>query len=237
VLDHVILGEEPGPDGELLRRVLVVFAHRELVARYVDVCRHAGLRLAGIDLDAFALLRATIPPREADDKRAAVAVFVGHERTVFAVADGDVCDFMRVLEWGSGAIDVAIARSLNLAPSQAEPIKHALDLEASEPPAGLSPMQFEAAREAARGEIAQLVRELLSSLRFYQSRPGTPDIAELMLSGGGVQLAGFAAEVQRGLGAPVRVATPFANVVLGKKVTPPEDASSLAIAVGLGIEA
>ena len=60
-----------------------------------------------------------------------VAVAVGHERTVFAVSDGEVCDFTRVLEWGGGSIDVAIARALNLTPSQAEPIKRALDLDAN----------------------------------------------------------------------------------------------------------
>lgn len=237
VLDHVILEEDVTGDGEALRRVLVVFAHRELVARYVDACREAGLRLAGIDLDAFALLRAVTPADGDGPPRATIAVGIGQERTVFAVSDGKVCDFTRVLEWGGSAIDVAVARALNLTPSQAEPLKRSLDLDATDAPGGMSPMQFEAARAAAKGEIGQLVRELLSSLRFYQSREGSLDIGEILISGGGAQLPGLAAEVQHGLGAPVRVADPFARVSLGKKVTPPEGSGSLAIAVGLGIEA
>ena len=236
VLDHVVLGEEANDEGEVVRRVLVVFAHRELVSRYVDVCRQAGLRLAGIDLDAFALLRSIGMRTDGESRRACVAVAVGHERTVFAVSDGEVCDFTRVLEWGSGSIDVAIARALNLTPSQAEPIKCALDLDAAEAPASLSPMEFEAARAATKGEIGQLVRELLSSLRFYQSRPGSLDIGEVVLSGGGSQLPGFAAEVQRSLGAPVKLADPFAHVTFGKKAFSPEEPGSLVIAVGLGIE-
>ena len=237
VLDHVVLSEEPSESGEVMRRVLLVFAHRELVNRYVDVCRQAGLKLAGIDLDAFALLRAIGPELDSETRRASVVVAVGHERTVFAVSDGEVCDFTRVLEWGSNTIDVAIARALNLSPSQAEPLKLALDLAATEPPAGLSPMQFEVARAAVTEEIAHLVRELLSSLRFYQSRPGSLDLHEVVLSGGGSELAGFGDEVQRGLGVPVRVADPFARVSLAKKVKTPESAGSYAVAVGLGIEA
>lgn len=237
VLDHVVLSEEPTENGEVMRRVLLVFAHRELVNRYVDVCRQAGLKLAGIDLDAFALLRAVGPEFDSETRRASVAVAVGHERTVFAVSDGELCDFTRVLEWGSNAIDVAIARALDLSPSQAEPLKLALDLAATDPPAGLSPMQFEVARAAVTEEIGHVVRELLSSLRFYQSRPGSLDLREVVLSGGGAELAGFADEVQRGLGVPVRVADPFARVSLGKKVKAPQSAGSYAVAVGLGIEA
>lgn len=237
VLDHVILGDDPSADGENVRRVLVVFAHRELVSRYVDVCKQAGLRLAGIDLDAFGLLRAVTPVADDASRRATIAVGIGHERTVFAVSDGEVCDYTRVLEWGGSAIDVAIARALNLTPSQAEPLKRELDLDAVEPPESMSPMQFEAARAATKAEIAQLVRELMSSLRFYQSREDSLDIGEILISGGGAQLPGLAAEVQRGLGAPVRVADPFGRVSLGKKVTPPAESGSLAIAVGLGIDA
>lgn len=237
VLDHVVVGEEVDGEGETIRRVLLVFAHRELVSQYVDVCRHAGLRLAGIDLDAFALLRAIGPRTDSEGRRASVVVAIGHERTVFAVSDGELCEFTRVFEWGSNAIDVAIARALNLSPSQAEPLKAELDLAASEPSAGLSPMQFEVARSAVTGEIGHLVRELLSSLRFYQSQSDSLDLHEVVLSGGGAQLSGLAAEIQRGLGVPVRVGDPFGRVSLAKRVQTPESAGSYAVAVGLGIDA
>jgi type IV pilus assembly protein PilM len=236
VLDHVVIDERANEEGDAVRRVLLVFAHRELVSQYVDVCRQAGLRLAGIDLDAFALLRAVEAQSGDGPPRACVAVALGHERTIFAVSDGTVCDFTRVLEWGGSALDVAIARALNVTPSQAEPIKRAMDLDDDEPPAGLSPMQFEAARAAAKAEIGQLVRELSSSLRFYQSREDSLAIGEIILAGGGAQLPGLAAEVQRGLGAPVRVADPFAQVSLARKLQIPDETGSLAIAVGLGIE-
>lgn len=235
ILDHVVLGDVvPEEGGEPLRRVLLVFAHRDLVERYVDVCRSAGVRLAGIDLDAFALLRAVAP--EPQEGRAVVAVAVGHERTILAVSDGRVCALTRVLEWGSSALDVAIARALDLAPSQAEPVKHGLSLDAAQAPAGLSEIQLEAVKSAVRGEIGVLGRELVSSLRFYQSRPESLPIGEVLLAGGGAQLEGFAAEVEGLLGAPVRLADPLAGVALGKKVARPEAPGSLAIAVGLGIE-
>ena len=238
VLDHVVLGEEMTEQGEVVRRILLVFAHRELVSRYVEVCKQAGLRLTGIDLDAFALLRALGGPGPVGGlPQAVVAVAVGHERTVFAVSDGGICEFTRVLEWGGSAIDVALARALNLTPSQVQPLKHRLSLDATEPPEGLSAMQLEAARAAMQSETGVLVRELVSSLRFYQSNPDSLAIGEVLLAGGASALDGFAAELERGLGAPVRIADPFANVTLARKVRRPDEAGSFAIAIGLGMEA
>jgi type IV pilus assembly protein PilM len=237
VLDHVVIGDGVDEDGAPVQRVLVAFAHRDLVARHVDVCRRAGLKLLGVDLDGFALLRALAEPRAGGESpRAVVAVSIGHDRTVFAVSDGEVCDFTRVLEWGGASLDVALARTLDLAPSQAAAVKHGLSLVDDEASAGLSPVQVEAARAAVLQEVDALARELVSSLRFYQSREGSLDIGEILVTGGGSQLHGLLEQLQRLIGAPVRAGDPLARVVLGKKVHRPADAGSYAIAVGLGME-
>jgi type IV pilus assembly protein PilM len=239
VVDHVVLDDKPNADGKL--RVLVVFAHKDLVDGYVDACRRAGLKLAGIDLDAFALLRALSEPPTADvatEKRTAVvAVAIGHERTIFAVSDGRICDFTRVLEWGGVWLDTALEKALDLSPEQAAETKHSLSLSpGAPPPAGLSPVQAEAALSALRHEVQVLGRELLSSLQFYQSRPGSLDIGEILLSGGGAQLDGIEGELSRALGVPVRVGDPLGNVTLGKNIVRPAESGSLAIAIGLAIE-
>jgi type IV pilus assembly protein PilM len=234
VLDHVVLGDLEQAD-EPTSRVLVAFAHRELIDRYVEACKRARIKLVGIDFDAFALLRA-LSDDSAEIEHATVAVAIGRERTIFAVAERDVCDFTRVLEWGGASLDVVLARALDLTPSQAEPVKRTIALVSESPGTQLSPVQLEAARAAIRDELQLLARELLSSLQYYQSRPGSLAIAEVLLTGGGSELVGVAPELERLLGVPVRVADSFAQVKLGKKVKRPADPGSLAIAIGLGIE-
>jgi type IV pilus assembly protein PilM len=237
VLDHVVIGQDTAEDGSPVRRVLVAFAHRDLVSHHVEACRRAGLKVVGVDLDGFALLRAlAAPPAPGLPPRAVVAVSIGHDRTVFAVSDGEICDFTRVLEWGSGALDVALARALDLAPSQAAGVKHRLSLTGDTPVEGLSAVQLEAARSALRHELGTLARELVSSLRFYQSREGSLDIGEILVTGGGSQLPGALEELERLIGAPVRAGDPLARVTLGRKVVRPADPGSYAIAVGLGME-
>ena len=67
VLDYHVLGERVDDEGNTVRRVLLVVAYRELIDRYVAACKKAGIRLSGIDLEAFALLRALGEPLPADD--------------------------------------------------------------------------------------------------------------------------------------------------------------------------
>jgi type IV pilus assembly protein PilM len=239
VLDYQILSESKNEAGETVKKILLVVAYRELVDRYVSACRKAGVELVGIDLEAFALLRAMAAPRDAalEADAAVVVVSVGHDRSTFAVSDGRVCEFTRVLEWGGSSLNVALARALDRAPSEVEGIKRSLNLNLATAPEGLTAEQFEVVREAARRQIQSFARELVSSLQFYQNQPNSLGIGEIVLTGGTAHLPGLADELQRLIGVAVRVGDPLMRVRVGKKAVE-DDAQigSLAVAIGLGIE-
>jgi len=240
VLDYQVLSEGTTQDGQPLRRVLLVVAYRELVDRYVYACRKAGLQIVGIDLEAFALLRAVAPPLETSgehERGALVAVSVGHDRSTFAVSDGRVCEFTRVLEWGGWALNVAIARALDMSPSEVEPLKRALSFIAStEVPERFTEEQLATAREASLRQLQTFARELVSSLQFYQNQPGSLGIGEIALTGGTAHLPGLGGELSRLIGVPVHVVDPLSRVRVSKKVQEREQVGSLAVAIGLGIE-
>jgi type IV pilus assembly protein PilM len=239
VLDYQVLGEGVGEDGQPTQRILLVVAYRELIDRYVDACKKAGIVLAGIDLEAFALLRALQAPQDgvgADPTAALVAVAIGHERSTFAVSNGHVCEFTRVLEWGGSALNVAIARAIDAAPSEVEDVKRALALTDEMVPESLTPEQAQKAREAMRRAIQTFARELVSSLQYYQNQPGSLGIGEIVLTGGTAHLPGIAGELERLIGVRVRVGDPLARMKVSKKVGDPAQLGSFAIAIGLGIE-
>ena len=238
VLDYQVLSESRNEEGELVRKILLVLAYRDLIDRYVDACKRAGLQLVGIDLEAFALLRALAAPREEETpaQAALVAVTVGHDRTTFAVSDGRVCEFTRVLDWGGQTLNVALARTLDRAPSEVDVLKRELSLDANEVPEGLSAEQAQSAREALRRQVQSFARELVSSLQFYQNQPGSLGIGEIVLTGGTAHLRGFAEELERLIGVRVRIGDPLVRVKVGKKVRDPEQVGSFAVAIGLGIE-
>ena len=239
VLDYRILEDRLGDDGDRVCRVLLVVAHKELVERYVSACRKAGLKLVGIDLEAFALLRALSDPTQTPGEDAAVVcVSIGHDRSTLAVSDGRLCEFTRVLAWGGSALDAAVARVLDITPSAAVPIKHALSLGEEGEAAGLDARHADEARRAMVGELQSFARELVASLRFYQEQPKSLGIVEIMITGGAAASGGLAPELERLIGIPVRVADPLARVKAPRTLEGSDAASiaSMAVAVGLGIE-
>jgi type IV pilus assembly protein PilM len=144
-----------------------------------------------------------------------------------------------VLSWGGQNLSVVIARALDIAPSQAEPIKHALSLVATyAPPEGVTVEAMSTARDVVVRELQSFARELVSSLRFYQSQPGSLGIGEIVMTGGTAHLPGFADELQRLIGVPVRVGDPLNRIAVPKKFREPDEYSvgSLTVAIGLGIE-
>ncbi|HET8892819.1 MAG TPA: type IV pilus assembly protein PilM [Gaiellaceae bacterium] len=238
VLDYHILGESVDENGNAARRVLLVVAYRDLVDRYVAACRKAGVSLVGIDLEAFALLRALAAPKSADQTSDAafVAVAIGHDRSTFAVSDGRVCEFTRVIEWGGASLSVAVARVLDMAPSEVESIKRLVSLESDTVPEGVDAADYTRAVEAVHRQVQGFARELVSSLQFYQGQPGSLGIGEIVITGGTANLAGLAGELERQIGVRVRVGDPLARLKVGKKISADEQMGSLAVAIGLGIE-
>jgi type IV pilus assembly protein PilM len=241
VLDFQVVGETQREGGEIVKRIVLVVAYRDLVERYQAAFRKAGLKLMGVDLEAFALLRALAAPREdvADDVRAGlVVVAVGHDRSTFAVSDGEICEFARVLDWGGASLDNAVAQALDIPVSEAHAVKTELSLaDASLVAEGLTREQGDAAREAVRRAVEAFARDLVSSLRFYQSQPDSMAIRELVLSGGTSELPGLGEELERLLNVRVRVGDPLGSVRVGRRVKQRERLGSLAAAIGLGIEA
>ena len=239
IIDYRVVNEQVDESGTVNRKILLVAAYREPVERYVEAFRQAGIKLAGIDLEGFALLRA-VGPTLSDGTSADAAVVVvnaGHERTTLAVSNGSLCEFTRVLEWGGTKLASAVARELRLTTPEAEKLLPSLSLE----PAGLSERprvdrRSEQAAEAVRSELEALARELVASLEYYQAQPGSLPISEILLAGGTSRIPGLAAELERLTRVRVRLADPLVRVQADDSLEQRDDLASLAVAIGLGVE-
>jgi type IV pilus assembly protein PilM len=233
MLDYHVVEDTSAPD-----RVLLAVAYRDLVDRFAATCAAAKIELAGMDIEAFALLRAVggepLPAGQRAEA-ARVAVSIGHDRTTVAVSDGRVCEFSRVLDWGGARVTAAIERALEVNVGEAEKIKRSLDISSGASPEPGDERTTKAV-EAARREVNGLARELASSLHFYQDQPDSLGFAEITITGGGAHLQGIAEQLEELIGISVRVADPFARVGSGHGISSGGQDGSLAVAIGLGIE-
>jgi type IV pilus assembly protein PilM len=233
MLDYHVVEDSTAHD-----RVLLAVAYRDLVDRFAATCAMAKIELVGIDIEAFALLRAVGGeplPAGQRAQAARVAVSIGHDRTTVAVSDGRVCEFTRVLDWGGVRVTAAIEHALEVDSDEADRIKRSLDI-SSHTPEGTDDPRTTKAVDAARREVNGLARELASSLHFYQDQPDSLGFAEIIITGGGAHLQGLAEQLEELIGISVRVADPFARVGSGHGISSGGQDGSLAVAIGLGIE-
>ena len=240
VLDFHVVGESKANDGSVTRRVLLAAAYREPIDQFVTACHVAHIDLVGIDVEAFALLRAVAPsaaPQFEATPSAIVAVNIGHDRSTLAISDGTICDFTRVLDWGGARLESVLVRDLGLTNEEAEELKQSLSLaDAEDDDKTDADPRVERAREALKKELGTLARELIASLQFYQSQPESLPIAEILVTGGSTRLPGFAGALETLVRARVREADPAAGVSAERPaVTDRDDLSSFTVAIGLGV--
>jgi type IV pilus assembly protein PilM len=135
VLDYQVVGQHPGREGGPRLRVVVVAARKAMIERFVESVRGAGLKPEGIDLNAFALVRALAKPvlesidgMPAPDQAACVYCHLGGV-TNLAVAVGTGCLFTRPLstDWREEGDLVA--------PALAEEIRLSIDFYMAQPDA------------------------------------------------------------------------------------------------------
>jgi type IV pilus assembly protein PilM len=226
VLDFHSLGmieTEAGPR----QRVLLVAARRDMVERVLAAARAAGLRPEGVDLAAFALVRA-LHRRGPDDERVLYLSIGG--LTNLAVAEGTDCMFTRVVGGGVEAIAVELAerRALTLEHARAW-LNHV----------GLTDELADVEGEAdivadARSLLVDGVRRIGSDVRntldFHHSAgDGGERVSRAVLTGAAAAVAGFADALGTELGMPVEAA--WLECVDGDL-----DASVVTVAAGLALE-
>jgi type IV pilus assembly protein PilM len=129
VLDHQVAGFTDSPDGAPRMQVVLVAARRSMVQKLLDAVKHAGLKPAGIDLDAFALVRMLADEGEGDLESARVYCHLGGVSNL-AVAVGSTCFFTRPLSavWSDDdagprlADEIRLSIDYYMAQPQARPV-------------------------------------------------------------------------------------------------------------------
>lgn len=238
VLDHRVVGGVPASeDGPPQVDVMLVAARREMIATYLRTLRDAGLQPAGIDLSAFALIRALCnadvveapqtteedgaPP---SDGTATLLCNVG-DMTNLAVARRRACLFTRVAPVGLEAMATELCAATDLTPEHARMwLNHVGLQEDTEQIAG-DPALVAASREALRNGATALQGELRLSLDFYAAREGAQRVERVALSGPGSAIPGLPQAIEANFGIPFEVRLPSAlgglDAAVGARMTLP----------------
>jgi type IV pilus assembly protein PilM len=235
VLDYQPLGRVESEQGERLR-VMLVAARRDMIDRLLVAARGAGLRPEGIDLSAFAMIRALGPgPAEVADPDATQggALYVNvADMTNLAIASGAACHFTRVAAVGVGSMVAELAERRGLTLEHAEQwLSHvglSTPLEAVEG----DPEIVTEARSVLAAGADRIIDEVRNSLDFYATQGGAVVVERVVVSGSAVAVPGFVEQLGHGVTLPVEagVVAEARPGALGSI-----DATRVAVAAGLSV--
>jgi Tfp pilus assembly PilM family ATPase len=96
ILDHQLAGYADAPDGTPRMQIVVVAARRKMIEPLLHAVKSAGLKADGVDLDAFALVRALAVNGHGSEDSARVFCHLAGVSNL-AVAVGSSCFFTRPL--------------------------------------------------------------------------------------------------------------------------------------------
>ena len=227
-IDVHVVDEYDTEGGERFQRMLLVAAHKDMIASHIEAATGAGLDPIGVDLNPFAVLRAmgTTSSLETGNE---VLIDIGAGVTNIVVHEAGIPTFVRILVMGGDEITDALGAGLGISAEEAEARKREV----------IASSDGDVAARIVYEHLGTFCDEIRSSLDYYQAQTGSQRLAGVMLTGGGSLLVGLNERLAATLRLPVEVGSPFDRWQVADTVYGPEDLArvgpSLATAVGLAL--
>jgi type IV pilus assembly protein PilM len=240
VLDHQVVSRFTGEDGTRGMEVVAVAARRDMVGTLLAAVGGAGLRPVGIDLSAFALIRALahetvefVAGMDESAEGAHLPVLYCNlgDVTNLAVARGSSCLFTRISLFGVEVIAQRLAERRALSIDHARQWLVHVGLETPTFEIAGDPEVVAATRETLEEGASKLADELRLSLEFYGAQEGMPAVERIVVAGPGSMIPGLTDRLQAAVGQPFSTARPSALVQLGESA-----AARLTVSYGLALE-
>jgi type IV pilus assembly protein PilM len=241
MLDHRVISRFSAEDGTRGMEVVAVAARRDMLRALLSAVRDAGLKPIGIDLSAFALIRALageVPSSEAETEETVEgeyvpAVLYCHlgDVTNLAVARGSSCLFTRISPFGVEVIAQRLAERRTLSLEHSRQWLEHVGIERPVQEIEGDAQIVAATRETLEEGATKLADELRLSLDFYGAQEGVPPVQRIVVAGPGSTIPGLVDRLQTGLGLQFSTARPSALSQLGDSA-----AARLTVSYGLALE-
>jgi type IV pilus assembly protein PilM len=199
VVDHQRLDVITDETGRR-QRVLLVAARREMVERVLAALRGAGLKPEGIDLSAFAMVRAL--HRSGPDDEHVLYLSIGG-LTNLAVARGTACTFARASGSGVEALATDLAERSRLTLEHAHGWLAHVGVEAPVEAIEGDAEIVANARHILLDGVRRIAADVRSSLDFHRMQDDATSVSRAVMTGPATAIPGFATALASELGMPV----------------------------------
>lgn len=247
VLDFQVVNRYAGDDGVGKQQVLLVAAQKDMVNKFLEAANKAGIKVAGIDVNAFALIRALATPVAFIDQGGQAArtlgvVNISSAVSTLVVAVDGVPKFTRIINFTNDAFTRLLVERQGILPEDALALMERVGLPGPVAPdsATYNPVTIDEVHASLGSVAEELAEEIRRSLDYYQSQDYAAYADHLYLTGRGALLLNLDSYLSEFLGIRVERGNPLLKLVQNGSGVPDEVLASLAprlaIAVGLALD-
>jgi len=223
-IDFQILASDQNDPSKM--EVLLVASKKEIINDYLAVFNEAGINLAVVDVDSFAMQNAFELNYDIGPDNVVALINIGASIMNLNIVKNDISLFTRDVQMGGNLYTEEIQKQFGVSSEEAERMKVSGD----------APDQAKL-RDTISRVNETLAMEMRRSLDFYNTTAGEGKINNVYISGGGAKTPMLVEAVQQRLGLPVEIINPFCNVKCNEKEFDPDYLNEIGplvtVAVGL----
>jgi len=203
-IDFHVLPAAEGEASEGEMSVILVAAKKDKINELTELVKGAGLVPMVMDVDAFAIenMHAINYPMSQDETTALVNV--GASVMNINIVSKGTSLFTRDIPIGGNRYTESIQRELGLSYEDAEALKKGGKASGSN--------QAAAAQSVIESVNAEVASEIARTIDYFKSTVTEGEVQQVLLCGGGAQIAGLVKQLRDRMHAVVEVANPFAEV-------------------------
>lgn len=179
--------------------VLLVAVPKRMVEKYMNIIRNSGLKLAAIETESAALVRALTKPEDPPT----IIVSLGAVSTEMVIAVSGNVYFTRSIASGGVTLTKAIMAEFNLPANQSEEYKHTY---------GILEDKFSGKVAAVLKPVLDIiVSEITKAVEFAKGHIVNFQVSRIVICGGGAYLPGLAEFLVERTSLEVSLGDPWAN--------------------------
>ena len=214
-LDYHILRS---PESSETMDLLLVAAKQDYIIRYFEAVESAGLKCSVIDVNGFALANCFEANYGVRRNETVAIINIGGGVSNLVIIDNGQVVFCRDIPIGGSLYNMEIARELGVSAQEAEELKIGAAHSEESPPELLNIM-------TQTNEM--ICEEIRNSFEFYLSSNSGPEVTEIFLSGGSVNISQLIEAIAQSTGKSCQVLNPLQNLTYNKKEFTPEYLSQI----------
>ncbi len=221
-VDWAVLGKSPKDPSK--NEILLASVANSFSEQRLDLVENLGLNVVALEPDSVALCRSILPTGASGGR---LVLDFGDMATDLVVAFGDSPRLIRSIPTGLRSLVKASAQNLSIQEQQA--LQFIVKF-------GMTPDKLEGQIvRSLEATMAQLVSEIVKSVKFFQTKYIDTPVSEILLSGYAATIPAFDAYISQKVGLATKRATPWQYVRVPQTVQASiqDVAAQFAVAIGL----